>query len=1092
MIVYQFHPWLSKQDAITNQIFCLQQILKNKGYKSKIISYFFDDSFKNVVDNFKNISSSDDDIILIHHSFGFEFLEDIQKMKGKKVLIYHNITPECFFEDETNKKLSRLGIKQVKELKNDVLFAYANSNYSRKELITYGYKDVGVFPVQVSLNRFNGLVENNFLSEHLSKTDNIIFVGRIAENKKQLDIIKTFKIYFEKFNKNARLYLIGDYFDKPYKTLLDNFISKNNLSDIVRLTGKIGEQDLFTYYKNAAVFLSMSEHEGYGVPLLEAMKLNVPVVAFDSAAVAETMDIGGISFEIKDFSMIAALLDEIVTNKMFANKIIAVQDERIAKLDKTDSSIILDEILKRVNDGNYKTTVQIQGPFETSYSLAIVNNDLARQLDKSTNYDVSIRAYSPFDGDYIPNREVLDKDSKIDELYKKSKTISYPNIVIRNTYPPKASDLNGELNFYNFAWEESLIPEEFIRGFNKYANGIGAISNFVLEKLIECGLEIPVKNTGIVVKLPKNYDNLNKFPLKTKKKIKFLHISSAFPRKGVDVLIEGYYQEFTDKDDVCLVLKTFPNPHNNVQNILNDLNAQFPNHPEIEWINEDLPTEKLYSLYKACSCFVSVPRGEGFGMPVAEAMLAKVPTICTPHSGLKDFVNEETSLCVDFDIARAHSHVNKKSDLSLWFEPRIDSLRMQLRYFVENSKSERINKMIIKAHTFIKENYNENKIANNWMEFIEEVRSNAQKISVALVSTWNSKCGIAEYSRFLYNATKYKIQYEIFPNKTNLIREDEQFVHKRTWGYGISGVSALINELNKSISDLILIQYNYGFFSIEDLKTIILKANKKVIVELHKTADTTSNEKIVSLKSIKDALNKTAKIIVHQQIDYDRLIGFGVYPEKITIIPHGQIESAYIPSSIAKEASNITSKHVVASYGFLLPHKGIYELIEATNILKERFDDYLLILNNSIFDCRESREYYQKCKKYIEREHLENNIIFNSTFQSNESALKSLQLADICVLPYNDTGESASGAARFVAAVKRPLITTKQKIFDEFKDCSLQIEHVNKQEISEAIIQLFSSDNSIMVEKLNDHLKETSWHTIGKKFIYLLDDVNRQ
>ncbi len=107
----------------------------------------------------------------------------------------------------------------------------------------------------------------------------------------------------------------------------------------------------------------------------------------------------------------------------------------------------------------------------------------------------------------------------------------------------------------------------------------------------------------------------------------FLHISSAFPRKGVDVLLEAYFDAFDSRSDVSLILKTFPNPHNEVEGILERLRAGHPNPPDVRWIDRDLEDREIEALYGLADCYVHPARGEGFGLPVAEAMAAGVPVI---------------------------------------------------------------------------------------------------------------------------------------------------------------------------------------------------------------------------------------------------------------------------------------------------------------------------------------------------------------------------------------------------------------------------------------------------------------------------------
>lgn len=1088
MKIHQFHPSIVKGDAISNEIFLIQQILIKHHYDSQIYACNIGDGLENKIKKLSSIKINEEDVLIVHHSMGFDDFDFITNLKCKKVLIYHNITPENFFDNEYIKKYVRLGLRQTEKYKDYMNLSYADSNFSRRELIAMGYKNVGVIPVQISLNRFDDININKELDEKLKNNINILFVGRIVKNKKQIDVIKAYEKYKNLFNNTAKIYLIGDLSNIEYVTLVNNYIKRNGLENDVILTGKVSEEDLKTYYSNASIFLCMSEHEGFGVPLLEAMKNNVPVLAYESSAIKETMDIGGITFTDKDYNLIAGLIDEIVLNKELKNKIISVQKERIDKLVNTDTEKLILQLIDDLKNKKQEK-LQLQGPFETSYSLAIINKELIEHINKKNEFDVSLYA-TEGPGDYdVDPKNLVDKPLA-KKLYLKSKDVVYPDITIRNMYPPRVNDVNGAINFQYFAWEESVIPEDIINNFNNNLNAIGTLSEFVTNQLIENGINIPVTTTGNGVFLPDNFNTLPKYKLKTKKKIKFLNISSAFPRKGIDVLLKAYFKAFNKNDDVCLVLKSFPNPHNKIEEMLKKY--QNENSPEVEWINKDLSKDQLYGLYKACDCYVSTSRGEGFGLPIAEAMLAKIPTIVCNNSGMKDFANENTSLVYSYEIEKSNTHIKINNKISTWFEPKIDELISLLKYFYANKDSDKIKEIVNNAYKFISEEYSWDKVADKWINFINDIKEHSYHHKVALVSTWNSKCGIAEYSKLLYNSTKYRVDYEIFPNKVRTLSLDEQFVRKRLWkDASDSNEKALIKSLLEARSDIILIEYNFGFFSLDNLKEIINSVTqfKKIIIEFHKTDDAILNNKKVSLKSIVSSINKCAAIIVHQELDKKRLVSFGVKEEIIDIIHHGQILSPYVPSKIVKEQNGINSKHVIGTYGFLLPHKGQLELIKATKILKGKYDDILLIMSTALFDSKESKEYFNECVKYIKENNLENNVYLNANFVSNEESISILSNADLCVLPYFNTGESASGAVRFVASLNRPLVLSKQPIFEELKDCSYQFERVDPIDIANAINKTFESDNTKMLDNLQRYLKENSWYNISKKYIDLLDKI---
>ena len=1092
MRINQFHSGTAVGDAITNQMLMLQQALQDSGYQSEVFAEHIDSALQAKISDIRSYQGNKDNILIIHHSIGInpETFSAIKTFPDRKILIYHNITPEKYFDDPTLKKFVRLGLAQTKEYRDIVDYVIADSNFNRRNLLEMGYENtIDILPVHISLDRFDQVKANKKLLDLHHETTNILFVGRVVWNKRQIDLVKAFYIFNKYFNPESKLFLVGDDGMTQYVQEIKNLASTLGIKDSVFLTGKVSESDLKTYYEMADVFLCMSEHEGFGVPLLEAMKMEVPVVSFDSSAIPETMGGAGIVVNRKDYRMIAALLDELTSDTDLRNRIIQRQNARLQKLDEADSSQILLNAITQLKQKSRKHTLQLQGPFETTYSLAIVNRQLAEALDNAGNYDVSIYGTEGLGGYPINEKALLDKPHA-KTLWEKSASVNYPDITIRNMYPPRVHDVIGGLNFFAFGWEESVVPKEYIDHFNRYLSGIGTMSNYVTEKLIECGLKIPVRTMGLGVELSANFDSLPAYPLHTGKKKRFLHISSAFPRKGVDVLLQAYFEAFDCNDDVCLVLKTFPNIHNKTGEILAALRQQYPNGPEVEWIDCDLSQTELESLYKAADCYVSVARGEGFGLPVAEAMLAKVPVIVSPNSGMADFCNNDTALLVGYDMERAQTHLSTSNNLqvSLWAEPRREDLKKQLRYFVFEASEEAIHTMVDKAHRLISSEFTWSAVAERWQDFINDVERSQKKPQVAMVTTWNNKCGIAEYTRMQIEASDCMVNYSIYPNSgVELLRKDEEYVEPRVWKSAFEGdMKLLVENLLKSPDEIVHFQFNFGFFKLEHLAEAIerLTPKKKVIITFHKTADAQVGSKIISLRTIARALNKCSALIIHQKDDFDRLVGFGVRKEILKQINLGQLQYPIVPSSFAKARQQIDSSLVIGSYGFLLPHKGILETIQAMPKVLSVYPDAFYMPVCALHESTESSSYIKTCQEEITRLHLEKHVRMETRFLPNDQSMQLLQSCDLMCMAYHPSMESASGAIRFCLAAGRPVITTKQLIFDEFADFTCQIKSADPELIADSILKL-AKDRELQQACLHGssaYISDKNWYQTAARY----------
>lgn len=1072
--INQFHPGAAAGDAITDQMLAIRSLLREHGYKSEIYCQQVPDELKHELKSIDSYRGNRNGVLIVHHSMGFDGIDRIIDLPDKEILIYHNITPERFLQDESTKQYARLGLEQLQTYFERVNYVISASNYNRRDLLGLGYQNkIDVMPVSINIDRLDGVEVDEEILDKLKETTNILFVGRLADNKCQEDVIRAFAVYYRNYNRSSRLFLVGDNSWRDYVGKLQSEVQRLGLGKAVCFTGKVSEQELKAYYSAADLFLCMSEHEGFGVPLLEAMKSNVPVIAYRSSAIPETMDGAGVVVSEKDYDCIGALMDEVLQDASLRDGILDVQRKRLDRLQQSRTEKILFKAIENCLKQKRRKTVQVQGHMEGSYSLAAVNRDLSEALAERDFADISICST---DGELERKLDYsfFSDKNKAEQMWKQAQETPFPDVVIRNAYPPSTKGMKGGLNLYSWGWEESLIPPSFIAGFNRDLQGIGTMSQYVTEKLLENGIKIPVRTMGVGVKLPENFAELQSYPLKSKKKIKFLHISSAFPRKGVDVLLRGYYQAFTCRDDVCLVLKTFPNPHNNVEKILAELDDEFQNHPEVEWIDKDLSQESLYGLYKATDCYVSMARGEGFGLPVAEAMLAKLPVIVAANSGVLDFCNQETAFLVSCDMTEAHTHFSDGhgGKKSYWYEPKLEELVMYLKKFALGQYTDVIRDKVKKAHELISKRFTWSAVAERWEEFIDDLEANQYRPKVGMVTTWNSKCGIAEYTKMMVEASEKMVDYHIFANKgVELIRNDEGYV-ERLWQANNPDVREFISGVMNSACDIIHFQYSPGFMSEHILgETIVtLSSTKKVVVTFHETKILDMNEAFVS------ALNKCASLVLHQPEDIERLKSSGVRADLLHLIPLGQVVVPTIPVHVGRAEIGLEDRGpIIGSYGFLLSHKGVKETIQAMPHILEKYPDAVYMPVCSLYPIPMSEEYLEECQAMVERLGIKNHVKFVTDFLSNDESMKYLHCCDIIAFPYGYTEQSASGAVRFGFAAGRPVLTTEQKIFNEFQGFVHQIKSNDPKDIADGVLEILNSKNN---ERVNEML------SYQKKYLY--------
>ena len=340
---------------------------------------------------------------------------------------------------------------------------------------------------------------------------------------------------------------------------------------------------------------------------------------------------------------------------------------------------------------------RIEGPFETSYSLAIINRHLAFALEEAEPGSAGLWA-TEGPGDYEPDPDLIALDPRLQSLWQRGVHASSSQIVIRNLYPPRVHDMQGKLNLLHFYWEETSLPAAYVADFNRFLHGILAPTHFVKKVLRDNGVFIPIAVMGVGVDHMMTQE-LAFYRGALGKGFRFLHVSSAFERKGLDVLIEAFARAFILDHDVILIIKTFPNPHNRVHELIAQARASYESCPPIQVIEEELSAGQILDLYARCDCFVSATRGEGFGLPMAEAMVQDLPVIVSAATGHADFCNNETAFIIDHAPQLSRSHM-ELSD-SLWAEPDLDDLIANLRKVYLASPEDRQNHRDKAKHTLL-------------------------------------------------------------------------------------------------------------------------------------------------------------------------------------------------------------------------------------------------------------------------------------------------------------------------------------------------------------------------------------------------------
>jgi glycosyltransferase involved in cell wall biosynthesis len=275
--------------------------------------------------------------LLYHSSIGSPVADFVAGRPEPIIVDYHNITPPQFFarwEPHISGHLA-LGRRQLAKLSARAHLGLGDSAFNARELAELGYERTAVVPILLDIAQLGRTPPDRTLSARLgaAKTRggaDWLFVGRLTPNKAQHDLVKAFAAYRRFQDPEARLHLVGGTSSHAYATVLRDFVGALGLDGCVELAGAVSEGELSAYYRHSDVFVICSEHEGFCVPLLEAMHHRVPIVAYAQAAVPETLGDAGLLLRTKDACTVATAVARVLTDDGLREAMVDAGTRRLA------------------------------------------------------------------------------------------------------------------------------------------------------------------------------------------------------------------------------------------------------------------------------------------------------------------------------------------------------------------------------------------------------------------------------------------------------------------------------------------------------------------------------------------------------------------------------------------------------------------------------------------------------------------------------------------------------------------------------------------------------------------------------------------
>ena len=331
--LHQFHPTIAYGDAVGNDCLELQRLLSSHGVRSELFAQEATPEVRAFVRDRMELAAiaPTDAALLVHVSMGNESLDDVARLPIRKAVVYHNITPAEHFAgvSEHNRHYAELGRQQLRRLAAVSELGIGDSAYNRRELEALGYAHTAVVPILLDWGAYDLPPDPGVLRMLGDERTSIVAMGQLMPHKAIHDVIAAFAAY-RTSDRTARLFVVGSSgMAGGYVRRLHEDVARLGLDDAVTFAGKVSLPQWLAYYRGATALVTLSDHEGFWVPGLEAMRFDVPIVAHATGAIPDTVGDAALLLEDKSPDRVAAALERVVHDRAFRDDLVAKGRRRL-------------------------------------------------------------------------------------------------------------------------------------------------------------------------------------------------------------------------------------------------------------------------------------------------------------------------------------------------------------------------------------------------------------------------------------------------------------------------------------------------------------------------------------------------------------------------------------------------------------------------------------------------------------------------------------------------------------------------------------------------------------------------------------------
>lgn len=747
--------------------------------------------------------------------------------------------------------------------------------------------------------------------------------------------------------------------------------------------------------------------------------------------------------------------------------------------------------------------VRLTGHVEGHYSLAIVNRGLAGALEQLTDGRLQ---FVPYHGQPYAEPPQLppEQDAPLHAALRRQLPEHEADraISLVHHYPFIHDPQPAALRAIVFFWEETSVPADTIAHLNSQFDLVLVASESVKRALLNSGCRPPVRviPIGIDHLIGPHTAPLTTLSVREGQPLRFLHVSSAFERKGADVLLAAYLDAFSADDAVELYIKTFPNPHNQIHAQLAALTAGRDTPARVIIDEAPLDDAGMLALYRSAHAMVLPTRGEGFNLPAAEALAMGLPVITTGHSAQADFCCHDTATLVNFRFAASRSHL-RASD-ACWLEPdpadlaaKLQRMRQRILDADPALTTQRQAGQQHVRHTYRWDNAAQALLAS--ADWLGRQPAHRGPLRLALLSPWATRCGIAEYSQELLRAmAPPEVAVSIYcDERTDPAASAGAQV---CWTLGVNdSVPLVLEQIGHGSAQVVLVQHQPSLFPLSDSCCAQLaqlhRQGRVVMLELHSTQPLLA-ECRVSAQGVA-ALAELDRIIVHKPEDLNHLLALGL-SDNVMLLTLGVVQPLADPAEAATRAAlGIPADALVLGcFGFALPHKGIDTLVDTVRPLEQASGRRVHLLGlNSVLDPR-SEEIIQHCQQQAQALGVADQVHWITDYRPITECQQLLGVADYVVFPYKYTRESASGAVTIGLSTLKPVLVSPLEIFSDLPDVTWRMDGHEADDIVQAVMALSGQADvrAALVERQRQWLHARDWDTLSARLLTVMHSLRSE